>query len=912
MRRALLLLTCASACSPWGFPAEPARFEGPPGLGLQLPMEGGVLRTFTTRLGVTTTRAVVMVQEGPGYDQSLEAVATTETHWSSIDAATGTRSDLAAPPVAIDAFWPTLVPGEALATGGGQLLTLSPDDVWRTLPQSPLATPPTRLLRLADGRVLGHQGSALLVLVDGRWHDVSTPLGLGTAKVIFGPAGDGEVRVVWAGPGAVGFQVCTQRVDTRTTFAPVGPRTCKVVAHLPWDTFTGDAVNGTVDDFQVVFARPDLPGAGTVWRFNDGAWHRGWSFGNSPAPATPFPVTGSPDAFLEVSGQVLKLSQGKGAGTVVSPPGDVLAECVPPRCQLTGGQAALSPDLSGGWVLSVNQADARRSAYVKRWLATTPTCTPACKTGQFCVRANATTTTCAIDSSLAGLPTGAPATVKAAFTALTGPVFPTVSLTPIATGVTAPAVTSVQGTATVVEVPELTPLRLTATLEGSGLPPLELSFTTGLDEVQADLGELHFFPGTPLGSSAGLATPGNDLLFQPVVSADGGVTLLQVSSAADGGLDSRSVFDGPGLTGAQLSPDGGFLLLERGQALDVVDRATGQRATLSSSALPGGWFGAAFSRDGTAAAVTRATGLSVVALSGTAPLERFEIHGASRANPATFVQLSRDGSVLLAKLPTGFVVVTSAGQVALPAGLLDAVLSGDGQQVYLVDSTGISVRPATSTSAPTPVASAATGYAADPDGSDLLWATASDATHQLVSRWTPGTGATVVGTFKGRGGGFSHAGALWVDDGTTGLLRLWFPASSSTPRVLTATPPTSIDRLGRLQGPNGGVTQLIDDAGEARLPKGPGVFRPDFSRRITQSANTVYLETLSGTSVLTTTQLTVSGGLTLAPLFTRVGPMESLGAPCALFSVAHRAPAVEPSSGVVTWTALPDEVRCIR
>ena len=915
MRAALLAAVFAAGCSPWAFPPEPARLEAPAGLGVRLPMEGGVLRTFSAQLGASTTRAVLMVQEGPGYDRTLAAVSTVDTHWYGVDAATGTRTELPAPPLGLERFWPTLIPGEVFASSGQELLTLSAANVWSVLPQSPAPpTPATQLLRLADGRVLGHRGAALVVLVDGVWHDLSTPLGLTSAKMVFGPAGDGVVRLVWAAPGDLAFQVCTQRVDTRTTFAPVGEKTCKVVAHLPAEDFAGDAVNGTLDDFQVVFARRELPGAGTVWRFNDGAWHRGWSFGNSPAKATPFPVQGSAGAFLEVGGQVLAFSQGRGAGTVLSPPGTLLTQCRPPECRLKSSLSAIAPDLSGAWVLSVNEADAVRSVFLERWSAEAPSCTPGCKSTEFCVRVDATTTTCALDASLAGGPTGSPATVKASFTALQGPVFPKVTVTDVKSGTSAAATTTLEGTAEVIEVPELTAVRLTAALEGSGLPPLELAFTTQLDEVQADLGELHFFPGLPLGSSVGLpAVPGGDVLYQGVAGRDGGVALLALAAAVDGGVDATVVFEGPGLTGAQVSPDGGFVLLERGPTLEVLDRATGQRAAVASGSGEG-WFGATFSRDGTAAAVSRLSGVSVVSLSGTAPAERFEVHGASGANPATAVQLSRDGSVLLARLPAGFVVVTGAGQVPLPVGLTDAVLSGDGTHVYLVDgSGGISVRPATSTATPTVVTAAATAYAADPDGSALLWTTATDATHQLVSRWDVGTAsATPLGTFKGQGGAFAHAGALWVDDASTGNVRYWFPASLLTPRLISGLAPTSVDRLGRLQAANGSITQLIDEVSDQRLAKGPGVFRPDFSRRITRSGDTVYLETVSGGSVLTTTQLTVTGGLTLAPLFTRAKPMESLGAPCALFEVAARTASVAPASGVVTWSAAESDVRCAR
>jgi hypothetical protein len=88
---------------------------------------------------------------------------------------------------------------------------------------------------------------------------------------MLGPWSDTAVRLVWVEPAGAAFQVCTQLVDT-TSFSAMGVASCRITQTRP--AFLGDAVNGTVDDFQVVFAPVSGRGA-QVWRFVNGAWAPG-------------------------------------------------------------------------------------------------------------------------------------------------------------------------------------------------------------------------------------------------------------------------------------------------------------------------------------------------------------------------------------------------------------------------------------------------------------------------------------------------------------------------------------------------------------------------------------------------------------------------------------------------------------
>lgn len=923
MRRASLVLVFACVgCSPWRFPEPPSRLAPPAdALGQQLPTEGGLLRTFGFRLGTSANRAIVMVEEGPGYDSKLERVTTTTTHWYSVDAK-GQRKDLAAPPAALNHFWPSQQPDTVLASSGGRLFTLSGDDAWSEVAQStPLTALPDFATMMADGRVFARTGSKASVLVNGTWHHLSDALNLGTTGVlVFGPASQDGVRLVWLDVNT--HDVCTQVFDTTTLFAPRGPKNCKQAGpQLPGLAWLGDAFNGTIDDFQVVF---DVTDHDVLWHFSENTWHRGYIV---VARSTPT-VFGSLDTFLSTSqagqaGGVYRMVKGQGAGIAYQPPYNLFEGCTLPACNPKGGAFALASDLSAAWYLTVNEADAKRTVFLKR-VSTTPepeTCLPACTEVQMCLRTTATTTSCVSDGSKLGVSTDIPATARLQFATAQGPAYPVITLTNPDSGIIITPATRVEGLVEVVELPPSTPIILNAELPG--YPRLHVPFTTQIDGVQTDLGSFSFSRGIVLGRAVNSQAPAlvGNAFYVPVASVDGGSSIVRVQDASDGGVEVVSGFEGQVDTAVWSSPDGHWLLLESGTRLEVVDLTTSARAAVVNSVLNEGWSTPHFSRDGHGVAIERASGISVVSLSGTAPTERFEVHGTDSANRATFVQLSRDATVLLAHLNTGWVAATATAQVPLGAAGSDAILSGDGAFVYLATTLGsgntssLSVRSTGSSGAFVQFATGATAFAADLDGADLLFTTPTGTGRSQVSRYVASAGLVAqVAQLQGQAGASPHAGALWVDNGQ-GHFNLFFPCSLATPRVVSGNAPTtlggSVDWLGRLQSISTNATRIYSETSEQLVARGPGVFRPDASRRLNSIGFT--LDTVSGTGIASTTAWTPSSaGLNISPVFTRENPMNSLGFPCALHSFPLRTLAVDSVRGVATWTPAGTELRCVR
>lgn len=908
MSRALIVaFALLSGCSPWVFPEPAKRFALPTALGSKVPVSGAVLRPLSLSLATTRTRAIISVTEGSGYDTKLNTMQTTDTQWYAVTAP-GTVSAISAPPAVPDHAWASALPDTLFATSGAQVLTFDSSNSWHSLPA--LSAPPVFAVQADETRAFARVNSTAYVLANGAWHDLSSSLALpANTTVYFGPSSASAVRLFWL--EGTSLSVCTQLVDT-TLFTPSGAKVCKLQGGNPL-ALMGDAINGTVDDFQVALV--GQANANLFWHFINQRWERGQTTTAQSLLATP----GLPEAYalpthLPAPQQIFRYTQGRGAGTVYSTD-TLLKGCALPECQPVQSLFDIASDVSAVWLLSVNVADATRSVFIKRVALPLPevTCTPACTATQRCIEIADGTNSCVLDETVLGVNTGFPATTKLQVVTETGTVFPPVNVTNTVTGEALAVSARVDGLAQVLDLPPNTPVTLS--FEVSGYPTQQFSYVTQNDNTQTDLGAVQLARGLRVGRVAKPATApvlADQTLLLPVLQPDGGAVIAAVTDSNSSVQVSKHLEVGPA---AQLvaSPSGKWVLIEEGQQLSLLDLSTSQRASLASSAITDQWSSAVFSRDGTAVAVSRPqSGVSVLSLA-LPPVERFTAVGTNAVNPAQLVQLSRDGNLALIKRNTGFALVSATADTPITGNFTDAFLSGDGTRLYTAltvnSQSTLAVRATSAGAMPTDFATQVTAFAVDLDGADLLYTTIASPNRAQVSRYVAATGTvTAVTQLQGVGVAFPRAGALWVTNGA-GTCALFFPASLATPRTIAGNSPTAVDPLGRLQLTSGTSTRIVSEQTELLTANGPGVFRADASRRV--NAQQLTLESLQGTGVTSTKTFAPGGaGVTLAPLFVDL-PMRSLGAPCALFTVPARQVSVEATTGVATWSVIGADVQCV-
>ncbi|MFO0593965.1 MAG: hypothetical protein U0228_01640 [Myxococcaceae bacterium] len=905
MKRAGLLGVCValSTCTGWEIGAPPARFSLPTSLGTQLPSEGSTLRQLGFKLGATSERAVVMVQEGAGLDRDFNPAPTT-THWYSVDATMAVRP-LAEPPFAVDLFWPTAVAGNALVSAGSVVQTLDSHDVWTQLSAN-VPVNPEFLVQGADGRIFARgRGTAFVWdAPSASWKSLTDALALpDLGGLVLGPVDATFARIIWQDGHS--SDICTQKVELATLTAS-GARTCKSVGNAtPIPRLLGDAVNGTVDDFELALLLV-APRTAAIWHFSNEQLERGNSI-RAMSLVTSF---ADADAVLSsseprVSGQLMRVRDGKGAGTFFSVPGDLFAECLPPACRLTAGAYALDAHLTAHWFLSGNEADARRTLYLKRvpFDPAPLTCTPACKATEVCVHATASLNVCAIDESLIGAPTFVPATVRVETFNANGVAQPATLTLALPDGGVELVVPRLEGTTQTFDVPQNTPLRLTMALPNHATQTVD--FTSANEGVMADLGQFRLGLGARVGRKLGsldLCASSGALIT--LTGSPQGAALQRVRTATDGGIEVTELLAvDPLAVASGCAPDGGLALVGEPTRLHVTSTDTGVDQIVTDPGSSEPWFSATFSRDGTSAAVERQSGFTVVSLNGT-PSLRYSVRGPNQANRARLVQLSNDGSVALAtKIGPTLSITSMAGEVTLPdpGGL--AALSGDGQWLYLtaqlVPPFTLSARPTTTGGTTTQIATNVSAWAIDPDGADVWFTTATSPMVHQLQHWVASTGtATVVMQLNGVVSSLPRAGALWA--GST----LYYPVSAVTPRALTSAFPDSVDAQGRLQAMSAQKLTLFTPTSITDLSRGPGLFRGG-QRRMN---GLLTIDELLGTSVLGTAPFTNEPQALLAPAFTTVRPVTSIDLPFGVYTQPARTVVVDSQSGVASWTVVGADV----
>ncbi len=931
--RALLIASCAfaSACSPWPGPNDSSRWPRPQGLGTFI-TEGAPLRDTTLDVIAKNERVYVLQVLAPGYAVDLTRATERSTTLFEVDPASSAVTALPAAPIDVTALWPSDEARGFLAQGGKSLASFDGAN-WSTLPDLPAANPD--LVYRADGeRVFARAGGKVYVLSNGAWRDLATNVSRQPGAMVLGPWSAAGVRVVWIEAGTTQHQACTQTIDTATLW-PSDAAVCKDALSL--DAFTGDAINGTVDDFQVPFANG--PRSMLVWRFAAGAWSRGSYVGAARSRATPHSKDLCVDAPKDDSkasvAALVRVSEGKAAETLFLPSFALYGcEGEERTCarNLDLVLQNVSRDCTAAWFLADNFVDATRKVYLKKVDLPAKdgvTCSTACPAGQLCAAASATEGACVIDPAIDSTSSATPASLVLQVAGANGLRPPLLSFSSPSTGAPLDGFTTQLDSSqrTLVSAPPNTPVVMTVHLAGHA--DRSFSFTTPNENTQADLGTLYLVRGTRLGQTpAGRVTPslsavvlgdGGASLVLPLRQDDGGVALTQVLDASDGGVTSRALTATDAqATAPAISPDQRWLLWSDGAGLEVLDLTTRQRTTVAST-LTDPWLlpNAVFSADGTTVAIPRGSlagaATSVIALAAT-PTERY---GASTQGAAS-VQLSRDGAMLLRHLPSGWELTSVAGSYQV-SGQQQAFLSGDGSRVYSasgnVGALTLWSQPATMGATATQVATGVGAVTVDPDGADALFSTLV-AGKTTVSRVAGATGAVSVvqAGLEGSANALTR-GALWVQ--ALSATVVFFPFNTSVGRAFAGNHWFTFDERGQLLDAKDGL--LVTAAGSLTLPRGPGVFTAESSRRV--ASLSLSIETLNGNTPVSSKPfapgppgppVTIDARFTVLPTFGQPYAQQSYLAPCGLFSVPVKTFTVAPSGGAVTFTDAAAEVYCVK
>lgn len=918
----------ALGCSPWPAPGPGTRWPAPQGLGTFI-TQGAPLRDTILDLVAKGDRAYALQTLAPGYSVELEYVASPTTALFELDATSHAVRELPAAPIAVKALWPSDESQGVLAVNGSEVASFD-GATWTSLPALPSSATLGFLYRADAQRVFARLGTSPLVYAAGAWRDL---LGAVPARarqqLVFGPWSASAVRVVWTEPGATQLQACTQTIDT-TTLSALDAASCK--DNLPTGQFLGEAVNGTIDDFQVTFAISG--GGGLVWRFANGAWSRGANIGASRARVTP----GAKDLCLDaaVSGAppgtsaVMRVSGGQPAETLFMPSYALFGCAGDERTCARNVDLtiqAVNRDCTATWLLSDNFVDATRKVYLKDVALPAHdavACSPACSAQQLCAAVSDSAGACVADPA-----SNATASLFAASLRLQVGVFsgvralPELSFANPETGAPLAGFSTQldQEQRTVASGPAQVPVTMTVHVSGS--VDRAFTFTMPNENTQADLGTVFLFRGTRLGKapaalnagalSTVLVSDAGGSLVLPLQGADGGVTVTQVEDDGAGGVQARALAPSDGSASTPVaSPDGRWLLWRDGRGLEVLELATAQRTTVASAAV-GPWLtaSAVFSGDSSTVAIPRGSpegSTSVVSL-GALPTERF----VASAPGQVALQLSHDGATLLRHLATGWELATSTSAFVASTAA-HAWLSGDGSRLYSasgdVGALALSVQATTEGGPSVQVATGVRAVTVDPLGADALFSTFLGG-KTTVSRVAGATGqvsvvqASIAGVADAR-----PSGALWVRDASA--TTVFFPFGQSPGRVFSGAHSFVFDDRRQLLAVATGLLLTHDTA--TTLPPGPGVFTAGATRRI--SAATASISTLSGNSEVSVKRY-ASPNLSPPPVvdarFTNPATdgRQSYGAPCAVYSVPVAIPSVT-SGGAVSWTADGSEVYCVR
>ena len=923
------LCVAAAACSPWPAPGPGTRWPDPRGLGT-LVTQGAPLRDTTLDFVAKGDRAYVMQTLAPGYSVDLSYSQQASTSLFEFDASSKAVTALPPAPFDVKGLWPSDEARGMLATNGAQVASFDGAS-WSTLPSLPSSATLGLVYRADAQRVFARAGTTLWVYTGGAWRDLTIALpSRPRLQVALGPWSADAVRVVWTEQGATQFQACTQSIDT-TTLTALGAPVCK--DNLPMSQFMGDAVNGTVDDFQATFA---VSGGGAlVWHFTSSAWSRGAYLGASGVRLTP----GAKDLCVNVTtsgapagiSAVVRVAGGQPAETLFMPSFSLFGCSGDERTcarNLDLSLQGVNRDCTATWLLVDNFVDATRKVYVNKVALPARdevTCSPACSAQQLCVASGTTQGSCVVDPAQNATASMVSASLLLRAGSFSGvPVLPALSFADPQTGAPLAGFSTQvdQSQRTVVSGPAQAPVTMTVHLDGA--VDQAFTFTMPNENTQADLGTVYVFRGTRLGQAPSTLAPralstvlvsdAGASLVLPLLEPDGGVTMTQVLDDGAGGFLAQPLASTDNSASAPVaSPDGRWLVWRDGRGLEVMNLSTLERVTVASS-LGGPWLTeyAVFSGDGSTVAIPRgspAGAASVVALSP-GPQERFVASSAG----GDALQLSRDGSMLLRHLSTGWELAT-ASATYLASTSPSAWLSGDASRLYTADgSVGaltLSMQATTQGASSAQVATGVSAVTADPSGADALFAGFLSGKTTVSRVAGPSGQVTVVQASITGSAEALPSGALWVR--ALSATTVFFPFGVSAGRAFSGNHGFVYDDRRQLLAVATGLLVTPDAA--TTLPTGPGVFTADATRRITPSTSSV--ATLSGNAEVSVKRY-ASPNLSVQPVVDArfSSPAndgrQSYFAPCAVYFVPVMNPSIAASGGAVTWASAGFDVYCVK
>ncbi|MBM4783526.1 MAG: hypothetical protein GQE15_38105 [Archangiaceae bacterium] len=583
MRAMIFVALALTGCSKWPAIESSKRLPTDPRLGFVLVETGPQVPTFV-EASAANGRLMVGVFTGAGVDPDLQPT-TPALRFLEVESKTGAATPLpSAPLTPTDDFdfgvtltertilFSSAKTGEAAYFDG---------TAWFALPTLPVDARSTRFMIARSATEIVVRGSNLYRLVGSAWQLV--PIG---ARLVLGPWGNTGLRVITQ-PGTL----CTSLLDVST-----GTLTTPVCQFTNAGTIQFDAVNGTVDDFQLITS------PGYVWHFQAGTWHAGEILPIDRPRATPAgaelivdvtPKTQA-DAFQSPVATLMAL-RGGAKSRVLLPASSAAITCACDRSDDSACECVRRPlvngltvfgDGSAAVLFGVSDADARRQIFVRRFDLPgdtgfdRATCSTPCPTAKACHFVSLTDTACIWDLSQSS----------------TGPLSddPAVTLTTVTPrdgmAVTL-SVTLLDGGAADVTMatplPNLTLLgkahvgyRLS--LSGPDLVTKHVEVTMPDTQRTAELGAIPLVRGIRLGD---VLWPLSSNQSHTVVSRGGGMAVPVTSGngarwwwlqgLADGGVTTQDLLAAPSSPRrARIDPNGRFLLLPTDVGLALLEVQT--------------------------------------------------------------------------------------------------------------------------------------------------------------------------------------------------------------------------------------------------------------------------------------------------------------------------------------------------
>ncbi|MBX7098302.1 MAG: hypothetical protein K1X89_11365 [Myxococcaceae bacterium] len=698
---ALVLGLAVAGCStkwPYVDPAGAKRLSTDARLGFIVAETGPQLPTFVD-LEASTGKLMVGLYVGEGVDVDLQRTEA-RLSFSEVDPVTGASTPLPAPMLTptSDLRLSTVLADKGLLYSSTRTREVAFFDGtgWTRLPDLPAGVGASRSLaaRSATEVVLRTQDT-VWVVKGGAWKSVYVG-----QQVVFGPWSASGLTLV-THPG----QLCLSTLDVGQ--GTVSAETCEFTNA---GTLVEDAFNGTPSEFQLLTFVSS--GTGYAWHFQAGHWRAGELV--SAARVSP---TWKSDALVAVTSSSvgdLPIYEGEGGlvalrdgvqSMALAPPFSSALSCACTRATDASCDCArrplvtaleLLPDASAAFVFGVSTADAKRQVFVRR--LTLPdtkgfdpaTCSPTCMAQQVCAFKTPTDTACIIDptSHGSGRLEQNPVVSLTVVTPFDGTQV-TVELSHPDGGAADDAKLVTLPPALSIRAAPNQPLRIT--LSANDHAPRVIVFTMPDPLRTAELGPVYL----PRGLKLGLAPPGlgpvtsttavlptGGAMALAVGTDDGGVR-WELLAERDGGLERTVLRDAASAPRrARVDPAGRFFFLPGASGLALLDAHTLQPL----GELPGtDWdLGASLFAAGADVLAVQRGGPSpspaateVLAFSATGLTSRFQV-----STPGTVEALSADGTAVLRKEGSAWVVHTALGAFTPSTLGQGPLLSADGTHVY--------------------------------------------------------------------------------------------------------------------------------------------------------------------------------------------------------------------------------------